>query len=252
MKVANGDRFGRWTVLEHSNTLKNAAYHSYCKCDCGTTRNVSNSNLVLGKSKSCGCIVVEIGKERATHGMSGTNIYQTWHRMIRRCNNPDVERYPHYGGRGIKVCDRWTGENGFSNFYEDIGDKPEKHYSLGRIDNDGNYELANCRWETPDQQMNNMSRNIIVSYNGLSLTISQWANKLHISYSKLISRYHNGTNPPELFDVESKVSKPYTVNGITRLTTEWMREAKIPISSWYHHKRKGLTEIEIIEKYLSG
>lgn len=80
-------------------------------------------------------------------------LYGIWCTMKQRCYRVKDKRYPLYGGRGIKVCDRW--KNNFLAFMEDMGDRPSNKYSLDRINNDGNYEPSNCRWATIEQQANN-------------------------------------------------------------------------------------------------
>ena len=89
------------------------------------------------------------------HGKSGSPEHQAWKHINQRCYNAKVQHYQHYGGRGIKVCDRWRGINGFINFYEDMGDKPTPKYSIDRINNDGDYEPSNCRWSTQKEQVAN-------------------------------------------------------------------------------------------------
>lgn len=116
-------------------------------------------DLASGNTKSCGCLRREttslVGLAKKTHGMRDTPEYGVWANMKDRCYNPSSEDYKNYGGRGIKVCERWL--NSFENFYEDMGEKPWSKllYSLDRINNDGNYEPSNCRWATVKQQVNN-------------------------------------------------------------------------------------------------
>jgi len=75
--------------------------------------------------------------------------------MHSRCRDVRDRSYPDYGGRGIRVCERWSGENGFVNFLADIGEKPSPEYSIDRIENDGDYEPGNCRWATRTEQNRN-------------------------------------------------------------------------------------------------
>jgi hypothetical protein len=131
----------------------------FCLCDCGNTIIVSSNSLRQNLTKSCGCLQKQHQKFGSIkHGHTINNIfsktYITWANMIRRCSDPKVENYKNYGGRGIKVCERWFQ---FKNFLEDMGDKPNG-LVLDRKENDGNYEPSNCRWV--DYSTSNKNRRI--------------------------------------------------------------------------------------------
>ena len=247
--ISKGDKFGRWTVMtpDQKNQETGGRHHS-CKCDCGTIRSIYHGNLVSGKTKSCGCMAREMtGNRSRTHGMSGSKIYMTWNRMLSRCSNPIVDRYEQYGGRGIAVCDRWKK---FENFYADMGDIPGDGYSIGRKDNDGNYEPGNCRWETALEQGNNTSTNVFIEFNGKRKTLSQWVRIYNLDYSRTRQRFAKGIEPPELFDPKHRIKRLITIGTKTMLVTEWMKELDIPISTYYLKKRRGKTDVEIISGYL--
>lgn len=119
--------------------------------------------------------------------------------MIQRCYNPNNPKYPRYGGRGITVCDRWMGDNGLSNFIEDMG-QPPAGLSLDRIDNDGNYEPTNCKWSTSSEQSNNTHWANKVTYKGRTQTLSQWAKELGVRRQSLYGRIKDGWSIERAFE----------------------------------------------------
>lgn len=197
--VAIGDRFARWTVIalpERRRMASGAAKMYYrCRCDCGTVRLVCMYTLVRCISKSCGCLQAEITAARSQkHGHSPrsgkTPEYVVWRNMLSRCCDPKNHRFSDYGGRGIRVCDRWQRSDGFSNFIKDMGRKPGKRHTLDRKDNSGDYSPDNCRWATPIEQANNTRVSRFVRYHGRLITIADLAREVGMTYNKLYARIH--------------------------------------------------------------
>lgn len=147
-----GQTFGKLTVVELSTEKFNRRGKRYiCSCECGNTTTVRADFLKTGNTRSCGCMLSKFipvrGKEK--HGLTRSKEYGVYNGMKSRCYNPNHKAYTNYGGRGIKVCDRWL--NSFVAFYEDMGDKPDG-LTLDRIDNDGDYGPDNCKWSTYSEQ----------------------------------------------------------------------------------------------------
>lgn len=124
------------------------------------------------------------------HSHSRTPEYRAWQGMIRRCENRSCKWYHRYGGRGIVVCQRWR--ESFVNFLQDIGNRPSAVHSLDRIDNDGNYEPGNCRWVTRREQTLNSSVPRMISFNGMTRSVSDWARSLGIKIPTLEKRLLSG------------------------------------------------------------
>jgi len=152
--------FGRLTVLGYSKTIEKRAYWN-CLCSCGNTTEVQAQQLTCDKTKSCGCLNVEKIVSRSTkHGQSVTPEYKAYFAMKNRCYNEKSEQYKDWGGRGIKVCDRWL--ESFENFLADMGARPSKNHSIDRKDVNGNYEPSNCRWATKLEQGENRRPNKLI------------------------------------------------------------------------------------------
>jgi len=114
-------------------------------------------------------------------------LFNTWKHIIRRCTNPHCKNYNIYGGRGIKVCDRWQGVGGFSRFCEDVGDKPSPQHTIDRYPNkDGNYEPGNWRWATIKEQANNTNSNLLVKFKGRTISFMDFCTEFGFPYNKTL------------------------------------------------------------------
>ena len=112
-------------------------------------------------------------------------LYDVWAEMKQRCTNPNKQNYPRYGGRGVTVCARWM--QSFSAFEADMGERPSG-MTLERIDNNGPYEPANCRWASMREQARNKRSNRVLDLDGRSMTIADWAEETGIDSRTIRSR----------------------------------------------------------------
>lgn len=175
-----GQTFERLTAIEYIGEGK-----WLCQCSCGKQSVSSVTKLQSGKVKSCGCY----SRNRATkHGMCNNRLYRTWTAMRDRCRNPNNGSYHNYGGRGIRVCDRW---DSFSNFVADMGVRP-KGFDIDRIDNDGDYSPENCRWVKRSDNLRNTRITRKLTHQGKTQPLRVWAEEYGLSYSTLKNRIDRG------------------------------------------------------------
>lgn len=181
-----GNVYGRLTVLSEGERAKSGTIKWNCICECGNTVSVRGDILRNGSTKSCKCLNNEIAIKTFTkHGMSRTTTYRAFYNMLHRCYRKSHKNYDFYGGRGIKVCDRWV--SSFDNFFADMGEKPDG-MTLDRIDNDKDYSQDNCRWANSKEQSRNTSRNVNLNLNGKIQCREDWSNELGIPSNTIKSR----------------------------------------------------------------
>ena len=181
-------RFGKLVMLRSER--EGRITHWWVRCDCGTEKRVRRNNVVHGDTRSCGCQK----RERSTrHGLSLAPEYRSWEAMMGRCHNPMDAHYSDYGGRGIRVCERW---HDVRNFIADMGEKPSQKHSIDRYpDNDGGYEPGNCRWATMKEQSNNRRRpkgRRLLTWHGKTQSLTRWAEEIGIKRECLAHRLNKG------------------------------------------------------------
>lgn len=191
LKDLTGQRFGILTVIGRDNTYmpnrRGSRIKWIVRCDCGKEKSVFGINLVRSEkfasaaTKSCGC------RLNSTYKIIFKNkrLYRIWNTMLQRCENPKSDAYQNYGGRGIKVCERW---HDYRLFHQDVIEGYQSHLTIDRIDNDGHYQPGNTQWSTRKIQ-NRHNRHTVLNEDDVIfirqsiMTTAQIARMLQVSYS---------------------------------------------------------------------
>lgn len=191
----SGQKFGRLIVTAYAGRPK--VEHAWsCTCSCGKSLVVAAGSLTGGNTQSCGCLRRD--RQRAKVAIHGhcrnyqlSTEYRIYHRMRDRCEKKRHHKYPSYGGRGIKVCERWRlGDGtltGFQCFIADMGTRPAG-LSIDRIDNDGDYAPDNCRWASRSEQQRNRSNSVFIRYGQEVVSLRDALDRAGLSYNS-IRRY---------------------------------------------------------------
>lgn len=181
--MGDAGTFGWWTVVGEHKLVGGKRIFDWCRCRCGTEKFVRREALRNGMSMSCG----SCGFKR-THGMHNTPTYLSWQQAKKRCETPTDKDYPSYGGRGIRFCSRW---DSFDNFFADMGECPPG-LTLGRQDNNGNYEPGNCKWETRTRQARNKRNTTWLTVGEVTMSLPDWSDKNGVQRGTIRARLRNG------------------------------------------------------------
>lgn len=207
LKDRTGIRYSYCVAISYAHIKREAMWN--CLCDCGNMFISRGTRLENGSTKSCGCWHK---RKMITHGYTKnhktTLEYKSWSCMKYRCSGKSERFNKYYKDKGIVICDRWIGDDGFTNFLEDMGNRPTPKHSLDRIDNNGNYCKENCKWSSSKEQMNNVSTNRLITYNGETKTVSQWADVVGIN-NKALARRLTSLN----WSIEKSLKTPLIPNG---------------------------------------
>lgn len=198
-QVQQGSKFGKWTAVEKTGR------HWTVRCECGAISRALAFDLRSKKTTMCRACKYSLTRgvrrpEVATHGMADSPTQWVWSDMKRRCENPSRRGYANYGGRGIRVCDRWLHgdgvRNGFACFLADMGARPSSNHQIDRIDNDGDYTPENCRWVHRNGQNYNKRNTYRFTVFGCEHTLESAELAFGISRKTIYHRIHiNGMDP---------------------------------------------------------
>ena len=221
-KDETGNVYSKLTVVEFAGKSKSGDSLWRCLCECGNMTTVARGDLrkSYGGTNSCGC------GRKSQGGGHGALEYTNWKEMKRRCYNPRYKEYHLYGGRGITICDRWR--TSFVNFLADMGKRPFPEASIDRINNNGNYEPDNCRWATKLEQGQNTRKARMITYNGETLCLREWARRIGITHRTLSVRLKRGWPLEKALTIGSTAtSSMLTHDGETLCVAEWARKTGI-------------------------
>lgn len=211
-KDLTGERFGKLVAESYlyTNYRRKAVWR--CKCDCGNYIEVPSERLTTGNTKSCGCLHIETTKKNIQKAIKKQTKYKTetekiisvvFNQMKRRCYNPQCKAHKNYGGRGIKIYEKWI--NDFNSFYEwSLRNGWKKGLSIDRIDVNGDYEPNNCRWVNNLVQQNNKRNNKYLTYRDETHTEAEWSRILNIPVGTIADRIRRG------YPIERILNNDYT------------------------------------------
>ncbi len=207
-----GKEYNLLKVISFAGNSKNGKSLWNCVCKCGGTKTTLGQSIVEGRVTCCGqdgCIGLKFGKDSKSykHGLIHTPEYGIWGNIVSRCTNKKSHAWHHYGGRGIKCCERWKD---FISFYEDMGERPSPEYEIDRVDNDGDYCKENCKWATRAEQLRNTRRNTLVEYEGKKQKLILLADKYGIDADTVMARIKRGWS---VYDALNKPLIKYPKQG---------------------------------------
>lgn len=202
-----GQQFKFLTVLDERRTkngLGKSRFDVLVRCVCGVDKWVEERGVRRGLVTSCGSCA------NKTHGASNTPEYAIWRSMLARCNRKSHQAYKNYGGRGVVVCAEW---GTFEQFFADMGKQPFKGASIERKDNNRGYEKDNCVWANATEQNRNRRTNHVLTVNGVSKTVAEWAQLSGIRHNTISYRIAHGWTPEAAVSIKPNFTNKGAVYG---------------------------------------
>lgn len=192
-----GVKHGRLTAIEPTGETSKEGRLWRCRCDCGTVVERAAKHFASGGYASCGCAQREaaaaVCRNRATHGATGTRLYNIWRSMHARCSNSKAINFADYGGRGISVCEEWGRFKVFQQWAESAGYRDG--LSIERKRNEEGYSPNNCEWATAKRQARNRRSNRVVECGGVARTVAEWSEISGIGSTTILYRLNEGWPP---------------------------------------------------------
>jgi hypothetical protein len=233
-----GHRYGMLSVLEYAGHSNTRGFVWLCRCDCGGEILRSTALLRRPGTSSCGCFR---GTWTKTHGMSQSSVYKIWSNIKKRCFDPRNTSYADYGGRGIVMCDGWR--RSAASFLRDVGDRPSDSHSLDRRNNNAGYScghckecvskkwVANCRWATYSEQAKNTRRTRMITHNGRTQCLLDWARELGLSHHCIGKRLTMGMTAEEALAQKNYGAHMISHEGETLSLKRWAERTGIRMAT---------------------
>lgn len=256
----NGQSVGSWYVISDSGErLKSGRRACKCRCVCGRTKLVDKKNLITGKTTSCGCVRPSYRKLFLKYKAE----YKLWANIKSRCTNSNATGFKNYGGRGIRVCERWY--YSFENFLEDMGQKPFRGATIERIDNNGDYEPSNCRWANKSEQCSNKRNNRILRFNGIDATLTEWSRATGMCRETIARRLDSGWSVDDALTIEphepkmsgykwnvtNPLARKVIIGGSEKTLDEWSRDYGINYRTVLNRiNNMGMDPVDALQKPL--
>lgn len=229
-KNMQGKQYGELTAIRPIGAVSKSRNIKWeFLCSCGRPCEIDGYAVRSGKVTTCqACAAKRTAAASIKHGMTKTVEFSTWTDIQTRCHNPNSSSYHNYGGRGIVVCSRWR--ESFQNFLDDMGLRPSNKHSIDRINVNGNYEPENCRWATRTEQARNRRNNRMITIDGETKTMQEWANQAGISASTIYLRSKAGITGRALI-LPSERCGAVRFKGITDTYAGWSKRTGIKKST---------------------